>query len=125
MLPFQSQMSFISNTTNVDEAINILQNNYTWWGITDYWEISVCTFHCKFGGTTTDTELHNTRPAGASVFETTTLKDLPFKIPTVGEVIPNTTEYVEMHYMYRNDVILYSELLKLFWKRADLCGCVK
>ncbi len=49
-LPFQSQMSFIANTNNVDEAINILQNNYSWWGISDYWETSVCTFHCKFGG---------------------------------------------------------------------------
>lgn len=122
ILPFQSQMSFIANTNNVDEAINILQNNYTWWGISDYWETSICTFHCKFGGNTTDIELHNTRPvASEEGFETITLEDLRFKVPTVEELIPNMTKYVEMH--YRSDVILYSTLLELLWKRADLCGC--
>ena len=128
LLPFQSQISFIADTNNPDLAINILQNNYTWWGISDYWEISVCTFHCKFGGNTTDIELHNTRPVASaggfetkSKFETVTLEDFPLNTPTVEELIPNVTKYVEMHYM--SDLILYSSALELFWKRADLCGC--
>lgn len=122
LLPFQSQISFIADTNNVDLAINILQNNYTWWGISDYWEISVCTFHCKFGGNTTDIELHNTRPvASTGGFETVTLEDFPPNTPTVEELIPNVTEYVEMH--YKSDLILYSSALELFWKRAELCGC--
>jgi len=128
LLPFQSQISFIADTNNPDLAINILQNNHTWWGISDYWEISVCTFHCKFGGNTTDIELHNTRPVASaggfetkSKFETVTLEDFPLNTPTVEELIPNVTKYVEMHYM--SDLILYSSALELFWKRADLCGC--
>ncbi len=120
LMPFQSQISFIANTNNVDEAVNVLQNNYSWWGISDYWETSVCTFHCKFGGNTTDIELHNSRPVAGDL-KTITYEDLPFKVPTVEELIPNMTEYVDIY--YRSDVKLYLSLLELFWKRADLCGC--
>eukprot|EP00984_Skeletonema_dohrnii_P004354 scaffold1550_cov97-Skeletonema_dohrnii-CCMP3373.AAC.3 len=95
---------------------------HMWWGISDYWEISVCTFHCKFGGNTTDIELHNTRPvASAGGFETVTLEDFPPNTPTVEDLIPNVTEYVEMH--YKSDLLLYFSALELFWKRAELCGC--
>lgn len=129
MLPFQSPMDQITNTTNVDEAIDILQNDYIWWGISDYWEVSVCTFHCKFGGITTDIELQNTRSATSSWYNgnnetiaVKTLEDYRVKVPLVEELIPNFTEYVDMH--YKKDVILYSRLLELFWERADLCGCL-
>lgn len=118
-LPFQSQMSFISDTNNVKEAIDILQNDYVYWGIADYWEVSICIFHCKFGGTTTDSELQNIRSAGDVLPKTQ--EDFTMKIPLVEDIIRNVTQYVDVH--YQNDVILYSRLLDLFWERAGLCGC--
>ena len=121
MLPFQSQIHFTTGTTNVTKAINILQTDYVWWGISDYWEISVCTFHCKFGGTISDSELGNTRDLSKG--EVLTLDDVKKKVPLAEDIIPNFTEYVDYH--YSTDVLLYSELLSLFWIQADLCECRK
>lgn len=119
LLPFQSQISFTTGTTNVTTAINILQNDYVWWGISDHWEVSLCTFHCKFGGNISDSELQNTR-LGHNV-SVKTLDDIKVKVPPVEDIIPNFTEYVDYHYF--SDVLFYSELLSLFWVQADLCGC--
>ena len=86
-LPFQSQMSFISDTNDVKEAIDILQNDYVYWGIADYWEVSICIFHCKFGGTSTDSELQNIRSAGDVLPKTQ--EDFTMKIPLVEDIITN------------------------------------
>ena len=121
MLPLESQIHFTTGTTNVTKAINILQNDYVWWGISDYWEISVCTFHCNFGGTISDSELRNTRDLSKG--EVITLDDVKNKVPLAEDIIPNFTEYVDYHYF--TDVLFYSELLSLFWIQADLCECRK
>jgi hypothetical protein len=121
-LPFESQISFTTGTNNIEEAIYILQYDYIWWGISDYWDVSICTFHCKFGGTAVDSEMQNSRSANVqNQMSLKTREDFSSKLPLLEDIITNETQYVDEH--YKNDMIFYAKLLDLFWERAEWCGC--
>lgn len=122
ILPFESQISFTTGTNNIEEAIYILQYDYIWWGISDYWDVSICTFHCKFGGTAVDSEMQNSRSANVqNQMSLKTREDFSSKLPLLEDIITNETQYVDEH--YKNDMIFYAKLLVLFWERAEWCEC--
>ena len=116
-LPFTSQTYFGAGTHNVSLAIEILQHKYIWWGLTDYWKVSIGLFHRELvGGDPQEDELFNSRPAGSSVLNRSRRKGW------FHELVPNATEYVLQH--YAEDIELYKELNTTFWGRAVDHGLV-
>lgn len=49
-LPFLGQAKFVSGAQNARDALKILQTQYVWWGLTDYWTVSMCLFHRELVG---------------------------------------------------------------------------
>ena len=69
----KSDSSINKNKTNMtmtilDEAFDILQSEYLWWGVTDYWHASVCIFHCELGGEARPSETENSRKSSNKKF---------------------------------------------------------
>jgi len=123
VLPFQSQISF---STGIDEdvsaAIEILQHDYLWWGITDHWVTTVCLFHCELGGEPRESELRNTRDHKIARQEDLIPWDeISTTVPRPEVVVPDIPAYVNEH--YKSDVLLYDELLVIFKERSEMCGC--
>jgi hypothetical protein len=56
MLLFTKQIQFTTGTT-VTHAVQILQKEYLFWGITDFWSTTVCIFHFELGGELSSSEL--------------------------------------------------------------------
>eukprot|EP00545_Synedropsis_sp_CCMP1620_P013393 CAMPEP_0119029518 /NCGR_PEP_ID=MMETSP1176-20130426/40560_1 /TAXON_ID=265551 /ORGANISM="Synedropsis recta cf, Strain CCMP1620" /LENGTH=613 /DNA_ID=CAMNT_0006985865 /DNA_START=57 /DNA_END=1899 /DNA_ORIENTATION=- len=119
---WQSQMEFTTGVMddNVSMAIDILQNMYTWWGITDYWKVSVCVFHCELGGEQRESELQNSRN-GSWSDKLTPWDQFPQHVPRPHVLVPNMSAYVHEH--YSSDILLYGQLLGIFKERAGICGC--
>ena len=116
-LPFESQMHFVSGVAdNVTLAHRILQDEFLWWGLTDYWETSICLFHNELvGGEVQDGELRNSRSSSDSVFDRRYSAQL-------DALVPNRTEYILRH--YSADIEFYFQLNVSFWARARETGCL-
>ena len=116
-LPFTSQTYFAAGTHNASLAIEILQHKYIWWGLTDYWKVSIGLFHRELvGGDPQEDELLNSRSAESSVLNQSRRQGW------FDELMPNATEYVLQH--YAEDIELYKQLNITFWRRAIDHGLV-
>lgn len=118
-LPFTSQTNFTTGENKYVKAIEILETKYIWWGITDYWNTSVCLFHCELGGEVQESEFQNTRKADE--LPMLSPKDVQTEHPRPDDLVPNRTAYVNENYAL--DLEVYSHLLPLFFRRAEKCGC--
>ena len=112
-----------SNTNETDEAFNILQSEYLWWGITDYWKASVCLFHCELGGEERASETSNSRSDVDNMKKTNTEVEatLPKKYHR-SSYVKNYTEYVEE--TFPAEIVFYhKKVLPEFRRRALVCNC--
>lgn len=108
----------------LDEAFEILQSEYLWWGVTDYWHASVCVFHCELGGEERPSETENSRSMSSSVwmknfteFEAT----LPVEKHR-SAFVSNYTKYVKDR--FPGEILFYQDMIiPEFYRRALLCGC--
>ena len=108
----------------LDEAFEILQSEYLWWGVTDYWQASVCVFHCELGGEERPSETENSRSMTSSMwmkniteFEAT----LPIEKHR-SAFVSNNTKYVEEH--FPGEILFYQDrIMPEFRRRALSCGC--
>ena len=122
---FYSQLQFTAGTsdvTDVDHAFDkIIQKEFVWWGITDFWSTSVCLFHCELGGSTSPNELVNTR-SSARMKNLSSIEEILPKQYHRSSYIPNITTYVNQ--IYPEDIKLYySKVLPEFQRRVSVCGC--
>lgn len=123
-LPFLKQIQFTTGTQNVSRALETLESDYVFWGITDYWPTTICLFHCELGGDFRPSELQNTRPGGGrggALMKTG--NEVEFQnVSRLDELVPNRTAYILEH--YSEDLELYyKNLMPLFRKRATRCNC--
>ena len=121
-IPYISQMEFITGEKrNTSRAVQILEESYVFWGITDYWNTTVCLFHCEIGGTQSPGDFLNVRPSSLMKNSARLEKHLP-KGYHKTDIVKNVTEFILKHYL--TDIELYRDrLLPLFRSRARLCNC--
>ncbi|CAB9499127.1 expressed unknown protein [Seminavis robusta] len=118
--PKQQQIDFTTGTKNVTRAMEVLRDDYVFWGITDHWSTTVCLFHCELGGETRPSELANTRSLDKHPFKTA--EDIPKNITRPDQVLKNRTDWVEKH--LKNDLDLFhNHLMPQFKARAKRCKC--
>jgi len=97
---------------NLAIARTRLLNETVFFGLTDMWTESVCTFHCELGGETMPSEMINTRDNGGFKREQLVagLK------PAVLEILDRNLE---------KEYRLFEEAKDVFLKRAKRCGCLE
>ena len=124
----KSDSSINKNKTNMtmtilDEAFDILQSEYLWWGVTDYWHASVCIFHCELGGEARPSETENSRKSSNSWMKNFT--DFEATLPREkhrSAFVSNYTAYVEEH--FPDEIMFYHhKIMPEFYRRALACGC--
>ncbi|CAB9498598.1 unknown protein [Seminavis robusta] len=122
VLPKQQQIEFTTGTNNVATALDILQHEYVFWGITDQWKTTVCLFHCELGGVPGESELRNVRNKAKLPFKTQ--DDIDATIPRPHQIVPsNSTQYIQK--TLKDDLNLYhNHLMPLFQERAKRCNCI-
>mmetsp|Transcript_64016 Transcript_64016/g.95009 ORF Transcript_64016/g.95009 Transcript_64016/m.95009 type:complete len:376 (+) Transcript_64016:29-1156(+) len=112
-----------TNMTILDEAFEILQSEYLWWGVTDYWHASVCIFHCELGGEARPSETKNSRTSTSSWMKNFT--EFEATLPRekhLSALVPNYTAHVEEH--FPDEIMFYHQkIMPEFRRRALACGC--
>ena len=112
-----------TNMTILDEAFDILQSEYLWWGVTDYWHASVCIFHCELGGEARPSETENSRMSASSWMKNFT--EFEATLPREkhrSAFVSNYTAYVEEH--FPDEIMFYHhKIMPEFHRRALACGC--
>jgi hypothetical protein len=86
-------------------AIESLKNNFVFYGLTDYWGLSVCVFHCELGGEFSSVECQNVRPRLNSAL-----------------VIDDASTM--LHRYVAEDRVLYEFAKAQFFERVKRCNCV-
>ena len=119
-----SQTTFITGAAgknNITSAFKTLQDDYLYWGITDFWHTSVCLFHCELGGEKGDGDDINTRLS--SGMKNATLLELNLSRQYHRDaIVRNMAAFVLEH--YSKDIEFYHEkVLPMFRARAAACGC--
>ena len=88
-----------------------LLNQTVFFGLTDMWKESVCTFHCELGGETMPSEMINTRDNGGFKKE-----------QLVAGLKPAVLEIVDRN--LAREYRLFEEAREIFLDRAKRCGCL-
>ena len=98
------------NDNDFVRARRRLLNETVFFGLTDMWKESVCTFHCELGGQIRENELVNTRDNGG------------FRRELLDGLKPRVKEILERNLAleYR----LFDEAKIIFLQRASKCGCL-
>jgi hypothetical protein len=82
-------------------------------GITEMWTESVCTFHCELGGTMDPSELLNSRDNGK----------LGSKSGDEELLSPEAKAFMDKIMVRENE--MYADAKRLFLERARRCGCLE
>ena len=114
-----------SRVDTIDDAFEIAQNEYLWWGVTDYWPASVCVFHCELGGEERESETRDVRSSTQSQSWMWNITELEATLPKEkhrSALVPNYTKYVEEK--YQGEIAFYhTKIMPEFRRRASVCGC--
>jgi len=121
---FSSQILFTAGTFDVDLAYYRLENEYLWWGITDFWNESICIFHCELGHGISHQNIYEFENWRSSA-KMKNLSHLEESLPRKNHrrsYIRNLTQHVERN--YEPDIRLFNEkLLPTFRRRVSACNC--
>lgn len=97
-----------------DEHIQLarrrLFNETVFYGLTDMWKESVCTFHCELGGQAMESEYLNTRSNGNMSRD------------KLGGIHPRVMKFLDG--LLEQEKLLYEDARRRFLERAGKCGCL-
>lgn len=109
----------------LDEAFEILQREYLWWGVTDHWSATVCVFHCELGGQQRPSETANSRKAFGEKWMKN-ITEFELTLPKTKRrnkfITSNYTRSAEQK--FPAEVAFYhKKIMPEFRRRAIVCGC--
>ena len=88
-----------------------LFNETLFFGLTEHWATSVCTFHCELGGDARESEFLNTRDNGGVTKDQLT------------GIKPEVRSFLDG--LLGEEYRLYEDAQKVFLRRAEKCGCLR
>eukprot|EP01084_Bolivina_argentea_P174184 301715_1 len=95
----------IANASDALFAAEVVIKNMTFFGITNYWGISLCLFHCELGGKFTRNECKNTRKMNRN-YDT---------------VLHNATQMKNLQKCLEFETMYYNYLKSVFFERVKRC----
>eukprot|EP01084_Bolivina_argentea_P174183 301714_1 len=108
---FQSEYVLNRTIANASDALfaaEVVIKNMTFFGITNYWGLTLCLFHCELGGAFTHNECDNTRKMNRNY----------------DQVLYNATQTKRLQKCLKFETIYYNYLESVFFERVRRCQCV-
>ena len=116
-------------------AMDIVENDFLFVGITEDFDMSVCLFHAMLGGTVNPNEFKNSRPTSTNPFFEKIRKKIGVKSASSlksmfqksDEGLYDETPLTQIHYVDPFDEALYAHVRHLFYERVamfDLEACL-
>jgi hypothetical protein len=123
------------DSEDLRRAMDIVENDFLFVGITEDFDRSVCLFHAMLGGVVNSNEFRNSRPTSRNPFFETlhekigdeSASSLKSLFQKSDEGLYDEASLTRIHYADPYDEALYAHVRQLFYKRAamfDLEPCL-